>query len=243
MKFIYYLAATGQPFFNIKNEILHKNLNYIYKNLNQKIDLMINTYQEDEDCLEKYYGKNLCEFVDKVYIHKKKGILSELWYSNPYHELLIEYDYIFFILDDVEIENIDINELVNIKNKYSLDIISPKIINATWYHMKDMNKGLALVNHLEIFCLLLNYENFKKFLSINTIENSNIWGVDLLFGFFNIKVGIYYKYSVIHKIIKSISDKSNAVHQMNLYIKKHGFNSVDDILKKYPSRKEIIIKP
>lgn len=72
MKFLYYLGAIGQPNFNDKNNILLNNLLYIYSNINQDFDLMINTYQKDEYCLEIfYYNRDNLPFLKNIYIYKE----------------------------------------------------------------------------------------------------------------------------------------------------------------------------
>ena len=38
---------------------------------------------------------------------------------------------------------------------------------------------------------LMKHKDFLRFISIHTIENKWMWGADFLFGFFNIKAGVY----------------------------------------------------
>lgn len=235
MKFLYYLGAIGQPNFNDKNNILLNNLLYIYSNINQDFDLMINTYQKDEYCLEIfYYNRDNLPFLKNIYIYKEKGILSELWINNPNNKFLKRYDYILFILDDVEIINFNIKKCIKIKKKYNIDILSPKVIDATWFYMYQYSGSkLAFTNRLEMFCFLLTPNDLLKYLKINDIKNPGIWGVDLLCSYFNIKTAIYYD-SIVHHKLPRTQNRDNSEKNMIIYLNKYGFSSIDDVFNKYP---------
>ena len=232
MKFIYYLAAIGTPNLDIKIDILKNNLKSIYNNINQSFDIIINCYEEDINFKDIIISFNF-NFLENIYIHTKKGILSELWLSNNYNDKLEKYDYILFILDDVKIINIDIFKLINIKEHFNIEFLSPKILKATWPYMKHPKyKTLVITNRVEVFCLLFTYKDFNKFISLNDIENPNIWGVDYLMSHFNIKTGIYHK-NVLEHALKSNSNHMNAILQMDNYVKKYGYSSCKELKEKY----------
>jgi hypothetical protein len=232
MIFIYYLAAIGDPNFNIKYDILSKNLIYIYHNLKQNFDIIINCYKTDIDVL-LYINKQKFPFLNNIYIHTQKGILVELWNTNPYHNLLSNYDYIFFILDDVEIISMDIHKLIQIKKDYSIDFISPRVEKSTWKYMRKYTTNiLGFTNRIEIFCLLLTYNNFNQFLSINDINNPNTWGIDYILPYYKIKTAVYYEFGVLHKL-PSASNHEKAIKDMVQYLKKHGFKHDKHIKEKY----------
>lgn len=229
--FIYYLAAIGNPHLDIKLDILKHNLYNIFNNIKIPFDIMLNCYEDDIALIQNML-KSL-SFIKKIIIYKKKGRLVELWHTNPYHDLLKKYNYIFFILDDVKIQNMDILELIAIKKKYYIQFLSPKVIGGTWDYMRKYDKNiLAFANNIEIFCLLFDYHDFNKFISINDIENTHTWGVDLILGFYNIKSAIYYKFSVEH-MLPSNTDGGKAGHEMHVYLNKRGFKSVAEINEKY----------
>ena len=94
---------------------------------------------------------------------------------------------------------------------------------------------LAITSRIEIFCMLLNYADFMKFMSINDIENPNIWGVDYIMSHFKIKTAILYD-NVVSHILESNSNHKNCAIQMKKFLKKHGYKSASDIIiKKYPN--------
>lgn len=232
MKFLYYLAAIGEPNLNIKIEILKDNLVNIYNSINENYDIIINCYDIDlsfNNIIDKFDLK----FINNIFVHTEKGILSELWFKNSYNNKISDYDYIFFILDDVKIHKIDINELIYIKNKYNIEFLSPKILKATWPYMKhDKYKNLALTSRIEIFCILMNPNDFTKFMSINDIKNPNIWGVDYIMSHLNIKTAIYHNCYAEH-VLESKSDHKQAIKQMFTYLNNYGYESDIDIKNKY----------
>jgi hypothetical protein len=232
MKFLYYLAAFGSPDFDSKLFFLKNNLEYIYNNIGENFDIIVNNYDtEKEEFIYKFL--NTLDFISNKYIFSKKGHLSELWLNNIYNSKITNYDYIFFILDDISEFNINIKDMINIKKKHSFEFLSPKIHNSTYDWMKN-NEDITINNFLEIFCFLLSPVDFYKFILLHTIENKYTWGVDHIFGHLNIKVGMCNKYSMKHMIssinTNTTQDKFNLCYK---YLQSYGFKDLDDIRYKY----------
>jgi len=229
--FIYYLAAIGSPYLDIKLDILKHNLLNIYENIKIPFDIFVNCYDDNCSSINKLLSS--LTFIKNIILHKKKGRLIELWYNNPHHNKLKKYEYIFFCLDDVKINNLDLLEMIAVKKKYYINFLSPKVLGGTWDYMRKFsNNTLAFANNIEIFCLLFNYQDFNKFISINDIENTHTWGTDLLLGYYNIKSAILYKSEVIH-MLPSETDGGIAGHQMHIYLNKRGFKSVSEVNERY----------
>ena len=216
MKFLYYLAAFGNNDIPVKYDILIHNLNYIYNNIKEKFSIVINFYtisNEIKDNIRKL------DFIENTYFYEKTGILTELFLTNPYNNEIHNYDYILFTLDDVKIINIDILNMIEIKKKYKIQILSPKILNSTHPFMNVFN-NLTIHNFLEVYMLLLSPLDFDTFCSIHTIENKWMWGVDLLFGYYNIKAGVINSYVVNH-VFPSKTFRSDAANMCNEYMRKY----------------------
>jgi hypothetical protein len=113
MKYLYYLSAIGEPNYNKKIEILFHNIDYICNQLKCKIDIILNVYDTNPQ-LNKLLDNH--ENINKFFIHTKKGVLVELWKSNPFNQFIKNYDYIFFCYDDVEIETLYISEMIQTMN-------------------------------------------------------------------------------------------------------------------------------
>jgi len=240
VKFIYYLAAIGEQDLEVKKDILYYNLNYIYNQLNENFDIMINCYEEEYD-VKKIIDTNMFPYINNIYFHCKKGMLFELWYTNPYHDELKKYDFIFFILDDVKIKFLDMKEFIYVKNTFNVELLSPRVEDCVWDYMHyEIGNRLAFTNRLEIFCLLLTYDDFIKYLFINDIDNSYIWGVDLLMAHFDIQSAIFYKFTVIHKLPGG-KHGQKAGEAMNKYLKKHGYENLEEVISRYPEPMKKII--
>ena len=230
-KFIYYLAAIGNPNFDIKMIFLKHNLEYLQQ-FYKSFDIFINCY--DESPIESYVNNILFPFLTNIYIIRKPGVLSQLWINNPKHYLLSEYDYILFILDDILIKTFHIPRLIKMKVNQKLQFISPKVEKSTWSYMKKKYSNIFVrTKRLEIFCFLLNYEDFIQFIDLNTLNNFNIWGVDYIMSYKNISCGISTKDIVCHSL-PSHSNHDMAIKQMKEYFNSYGFKSREDFLIQYP---------
>ena len=239
-KLLYYLAAFGSPNVDSKCNILTHNLNYIHDSINTTFDLFVNVY--DDTMFETFINKHKFPFLNNITIYRKKGILSELWINNPHHNKLSNYEHILFILDDVKIHKLNLSSLINIKNQYNIEFLSPAVRKATWSYMKPQNTNSLLLTHrLEIFCLLLNYKDFMNFLNLNSIDNLNMWGVDYMMSHYKIKCAIYNE-CVVEHMFKSASDHKSAINQMDIYFKHHGFDSRKEFLLKYPNDIDCVIQ-
>ena len=229
MRFVYYLAAIGHRGLEVKLNILAKNLNYIYSHLNTNFDIVVNCYNS-EDVVYNFVQQ--FTFLNKKMFHNKPGVLTELFLTNPHNASLKNYDYILFMLDDVEIQELHLQDMINVKEKYKIDMLSPKVINSTHSFMNSYaSHVLTLNNALEVYCLLLKYKDFKRFLSIHTVENKWMWGVDFLFGYFNINTGVYNRSSVKHMLLPSKKNTNNAEKLMRAYLKDvHFYGSIKDII-------------
>ena len=237
---IYYLAAFGSPNIDLKYNILIHNLNYIHDSIKYNFDLFVNIY--DNTMFETFINKHKFPFLNNIIIHRKQGILSELLIDNPYHTTLSTYRHILFILDDVKIHKLNMSSLINIKKQYNIEFLSPAVRKATWSYMKPHKiKSLVLTHRLEIYCFLLKYTDFIKFVNLNKIDNPNMWGVDYMMSHYKIKCAIYND-SVVEHMFKSASDHLSAINQMDIYFKHNGFNSREDFLLKYPTEIDYIIK-
>ena len=240
MNFLYYLSCIGNPNILTKIYILRRNLLYIFNNIQCYFDIIVNLYETDKESynlIETLLSK--LKFINTKFIYVKKGILSEVFLSNKYNKHIFKYDYILFILDDIEIENLDINEIIRVKKKYNLEIISPKVIYSTHPQWNSLRGNVLTINNfLEVYCLLMNPYECIKFFSLHTIKNKWMWGADLIFGYFNIKVGTYYKYTVIHRL-SSKANKIDAITCMNEYLEKYSL-SQEYLSNKYNYSKETI---
>jgi hypothetical protein len=122
-------------------------------------------------------------------------------------------------MDDVKIFDMKLREMIRIKERLNISVISPKIINSTYTYM-HIHNDVTINNFLEIYLLLLNPSDFNHFIGLYTIDNRWMWGIDLLFGHFNIKAGVANKFSAIH-VLPSKSNHTDARACLDAYINTH----------------------
>ena len=236
MKLLYYLAAIGPHHYDKKIEIFFKNIEHIFHEMSDEIssiDVMINMYEDNQSFIDSLHS---FERIDKIYIHKKKGVLAELWKTNPHHNVVENYDMVFFILDDIEVEDLHMKSMLEIKEKHKLDIISPRVRKATHRWLMDSfqkDEYLLLVNMVEIYMMLITPDVFYRFMEVHDVENKWIWGVDMLLGHFGFQCGIYKDACVLH-YFPNRGNNREAYNGMMLYIKKHGYDNTKHIIQKYP---------
>lgn len=235
MKFLYYLAAIGNNNYDTKINILFNNIKYIYDQLKEPIDIIINAYDKHDDFFEKI--KNV-EMIRNCYIHYHNGILVELWKTNPYNNIIRNYDVVLLNYDDIELININIVESLCIINKYKIDILSSLVINATHKFMEPCdaykNVKLLFTNAIEIFSILMKPDAFLRYLDYQDINNKWTWGSDFLLGHVGFRNAINCKSIVKHYYKQTNMTFSNtAYNDMLKFINKYGYTSLNDIVSNY----------
>jgi hypothetical protein len=137
-----------------------------------------------------------------------------------------------FIMDDVKICDLKLHEMIRIKELFGIAVISPKIINSTYEYM-NIHAGTTINNFLEIYLVLLTPSDFNRFIGLYTIENRWMWGIDLLFGHYNIKAGLVNKFSAIHDL-PSKCNNVEASDCIMTYIHAHTqFKDLGEIFQMY----------
>lgn len=242
MRLLYYLAAIGNINYDEKQNIFFKNINTIYDSLGESFDVIINMYDQDDSFINKI---SINKKINSYYIHSKKGVLVELLKTNPHNDKIKNYDYIIFILDDVLIQKFDIWEMIKIKEKYSIDIISPCIHNATHFRLMDNfqeNTNLKITNAIEIYCIFVTSQIFLKYLNTHDIKNKWMWGHDFMLGYFGFTNAIYKNCDCSHMFPQhNFSFKNDARKMMMEFIKMHKFNDLNEITKLYPPIKQNLL--
>ena len=236
MKLLYYLPAFGGPNLGYKVKILHYNIHYIFNQTKQPFDIIINLYEIDPKILtglRNHLNKQVC--ITNAYITVKKGVLTELFLTNPDNTKIADYDYILFILDDVKLHKVNVDDMIKIKNKFKIEILSPKIINSTHRFMYNGKHALTINSCMEVYCLLMTPRDMLRFFSIHTIQNKWMWGVDFLWDYFNIKVGLYNKNSCIH-MLPSAGNYTEATICMHKYFENLPKNSKKLVKKMFSER-------
>jgi hypothetical protein len=236
MKILYYVGGIGCPNYDVKKEVLYHNLRYL--SYQGTIDVVINIYDSNiKDDIEIFLKE--LPFVNKYYIHFMKGVLCQMWLTNPYNHIVKEYHCIILSLDDVRIKRLSINDIIQVKRRHSLNTISPSVENSThdWLMTnKDYkNNNLYITSGVEVFFLIFEGDDFLKFLNIQDMENPWGWGTDMLLSNLGIKCGVDHT-SIVYHIFKQnggVNSLVDAGESMLKFIRKHNFNTFQEIMNQF----------
>jgi len=152
---LFYLAAIGKPNLAVKLRTLQNNLYHLaQQNDVGQIDLVVNIYSDHQRIHEEVLAvQQRIPRLNSVSFHNSSGILAELWSTNPFHSLIYNGNYacVLFVLDDVQLLHLPINRCLEVMNTHRLDILSPRVSNATWTElMADFPKGSPEVRSLGV---------------------------------------------------------------------------------------------
>lgn len=230
MKILYYLAGIGYPNYDTKKDILFHNLKLLSSQGN--VDIILNIYDEKivndiQDSLK------LCGYVNNIYSHYYKGILCQMWLTNPYNHITRNYDCVVLCLDDVEIIDIDIDDILVKKKILNIDLLSPCIQGAfhPWLMEKKEGVDMYITRAIEFYVFIMDSENFHKYLNIQKADNPWGWGQDMLLGYLGFNCGIYHRWNARH-VYKQTNGESavrQAENQMVVYLNRLGFDSYQEV--------------
>ncbi len=203
MKLLIVLPSIGNPNLEDKLKFFNYNINIIKKNINPDnsnniIDLYLFNYSDIEINLN-------IENIN-INIKNEKGILGEFIYKYIKPELVNNYDYVFFLFDDVTLpNNFDLNIMINNFNNYNFDLLSPILDIKSKYSHKFMlenvkyNNKILITDFVEFFCYLMNSKSYNKFFSLLNDQSKWLWGVDYMYyKMAKMKCGIINDYKIIH---------------------------------------------
>jgi hypothetical protein len=220
-KILVIIPGIGEPYFDVKENLLYKNINIIKNTFLGKVDFKIFNYSNNKTSLP-------FSFI------KKKGIIGEYLYKDITPDLIKGYDYVMILLDDIELtEGYNIDNMIFMLEQLSLDIISPSLTQDskyTWEFMlenNDYNNKLRIVNFCECFCYLMTQESYIKYYSLLDEKTYWLWGIDMILYNMGFKIGIYNEYKIIHHF------KSESYHP---YLP-NPFNEMEEKYRKYPKIK------
>lgn len=186
------IIAFGEPETTLKLNTLKNNIDKI-KKYNYNLDIHLNLYTIDPNLVQQ-----ILEIDPTIIINQSKGYLLELLYKFNKPEQYVYYDHIIMFLDDVEITNVDFDDMILKQTKFDLDIISPKIINATYDYMYNSN-GLRFATSIEFFMYIFTPLSYKKYFEYLDKNHSTMWGYDVILYYgIGLKCAIDYNYSCNH---------------------------------------------
>lgn len=162
----------------------HKNLVLIAvgDNLNYQNCLGIDA---NFDLMTVYYGESRSWFDEHQSISnycfsfKHVSAKFQCLHNNLIRNIVLEYDYIYLLDDDIEITSDQINELFRIAEKEDLQICQPATYNTGCPHLfEPQGSYIRYTNFVEMMQPLFKREALDKCIESVLLTNSS-WGADV----------------------------------------------------------------
>jgi hypothetical protein len=236
------ITGFGNNHIEHKLKILKNNIRRI---INKSIDIWnkiiinIAVYEDNYilslDDLLTTINKKIKLDINIIY---KKGIVGEFIYEYASPMIVNNYDYVMFILDDVEIlDDIDWEYLLILKENTQCDIISPSMSKTSLLENKNMlvdernRYNAKIIPQCEYFCYIMDTNSYiNKYYPLLDINNPWLWGIDLILYIVDIKVCLINSF-VVHHYYKSES-------YFNFFRNPH--DDMINYLNKYKERIELL---
>ena len=179
-----------------------------YDRKKANFDLLINQY----DCAGPY-------FKDAHYVFSQKGTkftaIARLY--DEYAELFEQYDYVFFLDDDIYIDTAGINTLFDVCSEEKLDVAQPSLTEKShciWDVFYRKGNSVREVNGVEIMMPIFSRDTLRNFGS-EFYKSVSGFGLDLLLAKYisniNGKCGVIDQVGAKH--LKPIDDKGGAYYE------------------------------
>ena len=160
----------------LKKKLIFKNLELIRKTYNGILDVIIFCYSNQSVELN-IKDINIKEIFES-------GIIGQFIYKYIKQTIVKKYNNLIIMLDDIELNiNTNINKLINLQNKYNVDIISPSLSRDSEYSHDFMlqdtvNNKIRDVNFMELFFYLFTQKSFLKWFELLDEKCAWLWGID-----------------------------------------------------------------
>jgi hypothetical protein len=190
-KLLVIIPGFGVPHFDKKLDILLNNIKTL-RNSNIDISLYIFLYSEEHLNLLQEKLQNIQ--ID-INIISKPGVIGQFIYNDIPNTLVENYDYILFILDDIELDKeININDLIGLYKKYDMDIVSFPLTNDSdtahdfMLQMDRYKDNILEVNFIEFFSYFMNPETFYRYKAFFNKDTYWLWGIDYTLHKYNFRL-------------------------------------------------------
>ena len=183
------IPGFGEPYLDLKIQILEKNIATLAKSIQPNIQIRILIFLYSKDKFH-YLANHFKNFSIPVTIFPKTGIIGEFIYKYVDNKLITPFDYLFFILDDIELHpETNIKDLIKLYNYYNMNILgfpltqeSPtphEFMKIKPEYIKE-NTPILKVNFVEFFCYFMNIYSFHKYKKFFEETTYWLWGIDLI---------------------------------------------------------------
>ncbi len=183
------IPGFGDPYFDLKVSILEKNIATLSKSLSSSIQIRILIFLYSKDRFNNLTN-HFRNSPIPITILPRPGIIGEFIHKYIDAKLISPFDYLFFLLDDIELHpSLTMKELIKYYNIYNMDIVGFPLTNDSptphefmkikQQYLKE-NTPILRVNFMEFFCYFMNISTFLKYKKFFTETTYWLWGLDLI---------------------------------------------------------------
>jgi hypothetical protein len=231
------VTGYGNPDIALKQNILLRNIERIQQHAWSEVAIHVAAY-DNADVPSPNLPKNYT-----LQVYRKKGIVGDFMREHLTADKLNGYDYVLMLLDDVLLmPNIQWDKILEWKEQFSLNIVSPSLTLDSQYIYKYMlttadAHTLKIGPACEFFTYLMDKDTALKYVQHVTEDNPWTWGLDLiLYKHMHLRVGIINKMNIKH-FIKGSSYKNhgsiNPIEGFNALLER--YDETEVALQQLPS--------
>jgi hypothetical protein len=144
--------------------------------------------------------------MEKVIFHEEPGYLGEFIYRYIQPAKMLEYDYLLFLLDDVELSgNFYLDRWIQCYHDHQLDILSPTIKKECTSHqvMKqpgnvETGKEISIVNMCELFSYFMTPAVYYRYYQMYNENTRSLWDIDLAMYHAGFRMAVHNKVTLHH---------------------------------------------
>ncbi len=155
---------------------------WIRDNANRDFDVILLFYHEHiQESILKDNSKSFTLFHLKNF----KWVMIQDLFLKIDLELIDQYDYFFFVDDDIEISKSDISFLFYNMKEHHLQMSQPALTRRSYKSWKSLRRkllsGLRYLSSVELMCPMMSRDCVKLLLPTFALNKSG-WGIDILWG-------------------------------------------------------------
>ncbi len=213
------IPSIGQPYFEKKIRILSSNLNRITKNG------IFNGFEFFAHCFlytpEPLFASTLLATIQRyilatnIVLHIETGYLGSFIYRYIKPNVQrAHFDYLFFILDDIELsENFHMTTWLQCYRDNNLDILSPSVAEPGTSQLimkipdeykffenarSSSSSSIRRVTFCEFFCYFMTVDVYETYFRLFNADTQTMWGIDLLMHALKLKMGLHNEVVMTH---------------------------------------------
>lgn len=195
------IPGFGKPNAGIKNQILAHNVSKIMKSYNwSKIKFRICIYDETPLSM-------LSDYDDYIEVVRGPGLPGDFIKNHATPDDVDSYDYVLILYDDILLlPSIDIKGMMQLKEFFKLDVVSPSLSLDSQYVYEYMRThpeniyDLKISPCCELFCYFMDRDAYKRYYEhVDPVNNPWLWGLDLIVHYkLKLRIGIMNNMTMKH---------------------------------------------